>query len=225
MTTYIQPTLKNRRDTHLVRHVSRNSISILDVMHRLFFEGLSIDMCRKTAKRLTEEGYLAQFRLWDNRSLYRLGQRSISTWSLPRKRGNQLGPQRLPYEVGCLAYTCMDSVIKKRLLPQELLHQCPGFPESLIHQWAYTWERDQLFTIRVEPRCANPRRVVEKLASQLFNYCQNESVAKLWERQQFAFTVVVTSEEQEAVLHQANEQLGEPVRIETSHYPELIRIM
>ena len=184
-----------------------------------------MDMCRKTAKRLTDEGYFSQFPLWDNRSLYRLGQRAINAWGFPRKRGSKLGPQRLPYEIGCLAYTCMDTVVKKRLLPHEIQRRCPAFPPTLMHPWAYTWESNQLVTIRVEPRCGNPRRVIEKLAAQSFRYCEDDAVERMWNQNQFAFAVVVTSEEQEAVLHRANDDLGNPVRLQTSHYPELIRFM
>ena len=225
MKTYRKPLMKRTRDSALISHVLRNYISTLDVMHRLFFENLSVDMCRKTVKRLAKEGWLNQFPLWDNRSFYRLGPKAISVFGYPKKRTSKPGPQRLPYEIGCLAYTCMDIVVKKRLLPSELDERCPGFPEALMHPWAYTWEEGSLVTIRVEPRCGNPRRVVEKLSAQLYRYREHQTIEELHRDNRIRFAVVVASADQETVLEQANADLGYPIELDTCHYPELVRFI
>ena len=96
---------------------------------------------------------------------------------------------------------------------------------SLAHYWAYTWRDKCLSTVRVELRCGNPTRVIQKLSEQLYQYRQHEPLEQLYIEGRFKFVVVVGSESQESVLHQANDDLGGPIAMETSHYTELIRFM
>lgn len=225
LATFQKPNLRNPRDNALLMHVCRNTVSTLEVMHSQFFEHVSMDACRKAVKKLSENGYLSKYPLWDNKSVYRVGQKSVSSFGFPRKRSKKLGAIRLPYEVGCLAYTCMNADPRWRLLPFEIQTACKGFPPSLIHYWAYTWHQKQLSTVRVETRCGNPKRIIQKLSEQLYEYCKFETVAEMYKSGRFGFAVVVASEAQESVLHQANEDLGHPIPLETSHYTELVRFM
>jgi len=220
-----RPNLKSERANRVLMHVCRNTISTLRVLHRQFFDGLSIDACRKAVKTMCDRGYLSKYPLWDNKSLYRIGPRTISAFGFPRKRADKLGAIRLPYEVGCLAYTCMNTEPRPRLFPHELRKVCNEFPEQLMHCWAYTWHAKQLSTVRVEPSCGNPRRIIQKLSEQFYRYCEHEPLEELYRDDRFGFVVVVSSETQETVLHQANEDLGHPIPLETSHYTELVRFM
>lgn len=220
-----KPHLKSDRQNKALMHICRNTIGTQSVLHARFYSGLSYDACRKELKVLCDGGFLVQYPLWDNKPLYRIGKRSIRVFGWPRKRSHRLGPARLPYEVGCYALTNMTSVVRKRLLPIELQKVCPEFPHALIHCWAYIWHERVLATVRVEPRCSNPKRIIQKLTEQLYRYCEHKPLESLHQRNQFRFVVVVASEAQESALHLANEHLGDPVPLETAHYPELIRFM
>lgn len=218
-------TLASPRSNRLIMHVCRNSISLLDVMHRLFFDGLSHDACRKAVNELIEQRFINKYDLWGNRKLYRIGPRAVSAFGWPRKRADRPGPQRLPYLLGALNYTCMRETVQKQLLASELKRKCPWFPDELIHPWAYTWRDEVLRTIRVEPRCGRPLRVVRKLTSQLYQYCGCPEVQRLQDEGRLIFAVVVASDEQARVLRQANHDEGSPLHLETSVYSDLIRFI
>jgi hypothetical protein len=224
-TTYQKPVMKNERNSKVVMHVARNSGSTLEAIHRLRFGGLSMDSARKAAKQLVGDGYLVQYPLWENKSLYRLGPKSIAAWGFPRKQCSCPGPQALPYLLGCLHYTSMGSVIRKRLLPHELKKHLAWFPESLMQTWAYLWEESRLHTIRVEQHCGNPKRVIQKISKQLYLQREVPEFDELYENDQLRVVVVVCSDEQEAVLEQANENLGCPVPLITSVYDQLYRFI
>jgi len=223
--TFQRPNLECDRKNKVIMHVARNKASVLTVLHEHFYPGVTFDACRKEVKLLCDEGYLTQFPLWGRKSYFRPGRKAISVWSLPRKSANRLGVIGLPYEIGCLAYTYMGSVVKRRLLPFELSKKVPAFPGSLVHCWAYVWHEESLSTIRVEPRCSQPRRLIEKFSRQLYRYRETERLEELYADDRLRFVVVVASEPQELALQQANEDLGQPLPLETAHYDELIRFV
>lgn len=233
-----KPTLKSERKNKTLMHICRNTIGTQSVLHSRFYSGLSVDACRKEVKSLCDSGFLVQYPLWDNKPFYRIGGRAVSMFGWPRRRSIRLGATRLPYEVGCYAYTNMGDVVRKRLLPHELQREMKKqwktqalstpfkpFPRELMHFWAYVWHDDVFSTIRVEPRCANPKRIVEKCREQLYRYCTYAVLERLHQKDRLRFVIVVASEHQEAALHQANDELGETLPLEAAHYDELVRFM
>lgn len=219
-----KPDLENKRDAHIILHLLRNFITTLEVVHLLYFADRCIDTPRKVLGRLCKQGYLVKYPLFGNKQhYYRLGQSAITRWLYPRSRMAKLGAQRLPYEVGTLAYTCLDSEPRKRLLPEELQAELPWFPEALM-QWAYFFESSRLGTIRVEHR-ARPSAVVAKLSDQLYRYSEKPEFRSLIESGDFFFVVVTATEQQElAIRHEAKEQ-ALSVELRTANYPELIRFI
>ena len=222
--TYRIPDLENARDNQVICDVFRHSITTQEAAHRRRFTGLKFDASRKVLRRLTDQHFLVQYPLWENKSYWRLGPRAIRRWHFPRKRQDPLGPQRLPYEIGCLALTCLSATHRTRLLPHKLFQLLPWFPENL-RQWAYLWENNRLGMIRVEPRC-RPDRLVGKLCEHVYRYgALAPEFSELVDDRRFFLAVVCASEEQEhAVQHEAQHQ-NIDVEIETSHYPELVRFM
>lgn len=219
-----KPDLENKRDADIIHHVLRNFITTLDVVHGLFFADCCIDTPRKVLDRHCKRGYLTKYPLFGNKQHYfRLGPHAISRWAYPRTRMAKLGAQRLPYELGALAYTALDTEPRKRLLPQELKAKLPWFPDTLM-QWAYFFDSERLGTLRVEYR-TRPGAVISKLGDQLYRYSATPEFCSLIENGQFFFAVVTATEEQELALKQeAQEQLF-PAEIRTANYPELIRFI
>ena len=221
-----KPDLENRRDASIIAHNARNFITTHEAVEPLFFEGLSTDTSRKVLERLCKRGFLIRYSLFrKNHYYYRLGQHSVRRWGYPRSRSSKLGGLRLPYELGALAYNCLDfdEHPRKRLLPEELKAHLPWFPDTLM-QWAYLWDSGRLGTIRVEHRL-RPDRVIAKLNEQLYRYSELFEFRALIESARFFFIVVTATEHQaHALQHEAREQ-ALPVELRTSYYPELIRFI
>ncbi len=220
---YRPPDLENRRDNRVVLHVFRNLLTLHVCVHKLFFDGLTLDASRKVLTRLTDRGILNMYPLYGTTKYWRLGPRALTRWGYPRTRADKLGAQKLPYDLGALAYTCFGETPKKRLLEHQLLARLPWWPRSRM-QWAYIWDDGRLGMIRVEPRC-RPDRLVRKLGEQVFRYAEQPEFSQLVDEKRFYFVVVSASEYQElAVQHEASEQ-NLPVEIRTSHYLELVRFI
>ena len=220
---YKRPDLDVRRDNRLLMHTFRNFIAMPFVIHNLFFNGLSQDACRKVINRLEKNGYLVRYPLIGSQTYLRLGPKAVSRWQFPRSRSHKLGGQRLPYELGCMYYTCIEGQPRKRLLPHELKKHHSWFPDSL-QQSAYLQDGEQLATIRVEPRCT-PERVISKLGEQLYRYSEIPEFRTLIDCDGFYFVVVMASEAQaDAVAHQAIEQQL-AVDVRTAVYPELMHFI
>ena len=220
---YMPPDLNNRRDNRVVLHVFRNFMTTQEAVHRLFFNGLKPDASRQVLTRLTDDKLLTQYPLYSNKAYYRLGPRAIYRWGYPRSRGDVLGWLRLPYEVGCLHYTCLGGTPKKRLLQHRLLEKLPWFPHSLM-QWAYLWENDRLGMIRVEPRC-RAERVLKKLGEQIYGYAQYPEFSQLIEDGRFFVVIVTATEPQALAVEQEQYDQQFPAKIVTSYYPELERFI
>ncbi len=220
---YHKPDLDNRRENCVLMHLARNFISLPCVLHELYFAGRSVDTSRKVLTRLVRRGFLAKYRLLRNEHYYRLGPESVKRWGFPRTRTEKLGAQRLPYEIGALAYTSMDVRPRKRLFPHELLSRLPWFPESLL-QWAYLWENNRLVSIRVEHR-ARAEHVVAKLSDQLYRYSQHFEFRRLIEEGRFLFVVITATDHQELALQAEAQEQRLRVEVLTANYPELIHFI
>jgi len=221
---YRKPDLRNRRDANIIAHVFRNFITTSEVVHRLFFNGLSVDTSRKVLKRLREKDLLARYHIAGNRYYFRLGRASLARWGYPRSRSEKLGAQRLPYEIGTLAAMCFGGRPRKRLLPHELKNRLPWFPDSLM-QWAYLWEENTLGSIRVEARCSRPDRLVTKLSDQVYSYCANDEFRELVEQGRFFLIVILATEPQELAVQYEIEQQRFSIPVQTMHYEELVRFI
>lgn len=220
---YRKPDLRNRRDAAVLMHVVRNYITVAPVVHELFFSGRSTDSTRKVLRRLVDRGFLSEYPLFGNRSYYRLGPQAVARWGYPRTRTEKLGPQRLPYELGALAYTSMDTAPRKRLMPHELRRRLPWFPARYM-QWAYLWEEGRLGTIRVEAR-TGPERVLTKLGEQVYRYGQLPEFRELIQSSRFFFVLVTATGPQELAMQREAAEQALPVELRTAHYDELIRFI
>ncbi len=195
-----------------------------EATHKRRFEGLHLDNSRKVLKRLTKEKYLSEYPLFDNKPYWRVGPRAIKSFHFPKGRDKQLGSQRLPYDLACLALTTLNPTRRTRLLPHELVRALPWFPDSLL-QWAYLWEDERLRTIRVEPRI-RPDKLVRKLREQVFQYAATSAeFSQLIDDGRFFFVIVATSEAAELAIQAEADHENLPVEIETSYYETLERFM
>ena len=220
--TYRIPDLKNTRDKHILCDVFRNEMTTVAATHERRFSGLKLNTCGKVLRRLTKEKYLNEYHLWGNKSYWRLGPRGIQACNCSRKRGHALGPQRLPYLLGCLKVTCLSYTPRTRLLPHKLFQYLPWFPDRLL-QWAYLWEDNRLGTIRVEPRI-RADKLVQKLCEQVYQYGgMHSEFEKLIDERRFFFVVVTATEDQEHVVEDERKHQGLCVPLETIHYKELVR--
>ncbi len=226
--TYPKPDLELPRDNQLIDHVLRNHITTLSVVQDLFFAGLNYDTARKVLRRLVAANYLTRYPLFANGDYFRLGKAAISRWGYPRTRVPALGAQRLPYELGSLAYCCMDSDSdtgkkRTRLHASEILAQASWFPEPLT-QWAYLIKGDVLYSIRVEINHFGPS-ILQKLGQQLYEYSVLSQFKKCIQEKRFGFVVVMASEQQETALKKALRDEPFPVHVITEHYTELARFI
>jgi hypothetical protein len=223
---YRLPKLKDRRDTQILCDVFRNELTTLEATHKRWFGELTPDAARKVIDRLGRDKYLVDYPLWNNTPYYRLGPRGIKRCNCSAKRGDAVGPQRLPYLLGCVALTCLGPTTRLRLLPHELVKHVPFFAPTMHGPWAYLWEEEgqRLGTIRVELRL-RADRVVKKLCDQLYQYAgMSEEFSELIDSGRFFYCVVMASEEQEFALQEEAEQ-GLRVPLETSHFGPLERFV
>ncbi len=218
-----RPDLANRRDAAILMHVLRNFVTTAEVVHQLFFRELSLDTSRKVLRRLVDRKFLNEFPLFANKNYYRLGPAAVTRWDYPRSRSEKLGAQRLPYELGTLAYTCLDEKPRKRLLAEEIKEHWPWFPHRFL-QWAYILDGESLGTIRVEVR-TRPQRMIAKLAEQAYRYRETPEFRELIESGNFFFVVVTATELQELAVQAEAQEQGLAVSVRTSHYPELVRFI
>ena len=220
---YQPPDLPIRRDNRIVVHVFRNFITTHTVVHKLFFKGLSRDTSRKVLRRLVQRDILIQYPLFGNVAYYRLGQYAIARWNFPRNRSSKLGAQRLPYELGTLAFSSMGDVPRKRLLRHELLAKHPWFPTKLM-QWAYFVDGDKLLTVRVEIS-GRPAKTIKKFAEQIYQYSSHPEFRTLIESSKFRLLVVTATEAQEHALQVESVEQAFPIELQTAHYPELVKFI
>ncbi|WP_168205460.1 hypothetical protein [Bythopirellula goksoeyrii] len=151
----------------------------------------------------------------------RLGQAAIARWQYPKKYSRRLGPQILPYHLGCLSLTTLKKETPKRLLPSELEAYFPGFPQTNeLQQWAYYLDSstgvDRLATIRVEYRVGG-FAVINRVAEQFHSYRQHDCINELLDSGRFILHVVTATPQQEESLWDAAEHLAFPAPLETSH--------
>lgn len=220
------PDLKHQRSNEIISFCLRNHAATNNAIRYQILPDISVSTVQKIVSKLIKRGLLKRYRLHASKSYLRLGQSSIARWGYPASYSRRLGPQVLPYLLGCLSLTTYSKPPLKRLLPSELDSMVPnGFPESRdLNQWAYYRQQENgtetLFTIRVEFRVGGDA-VINKLSEQIHRYRQHPSIAKLIADKSFGVHVVTATAEQEEAVHSAAVRLGFPVSLRTSHDPDL----
>ena len=220
-----EPDLAHERYNAMLRFVARNQIATNDALNRTVVPEVAAATAQKMISKLIKRGLLKRWKLHASKSYLRLGPSAIARWRYPASLSRRLGPQVLPYLLGCLSLTTYSQPPLKRLLTQELEATFPGFPVGRdLLQWAYYRETqvglDSLVTIRVEYRVGGDA-VINKLSEQIHRYRQHECIAALLESRRFHVHVVTATAEQEQALHSSANRLGFTVPLRTCHDPSL----
>lgn len=221
-----KPDLKHQRSNRIIEFVLRNHTATNEAIRREILPDVSVSTAQKIISKLIKRGLLKRYRLHSSKSYVRLGPSAMARWSYPPTYSKRLGPQVLPYLMGCLSLATYSTPKVERLLPEELDSIVPGgFPKTRdLNQWAYYQTgdggHDLLFTIRIEFRVGGDA-VINKLSEQIHRYRQHSCIAKLIADGTFGVHVVTATAEQEEAVHSAAVRIGFPVLLRTSHDPDL----
>jgi len=215
-----RPNLTHERSNEIIWFIVRNLIATNDTLHRELFPDIAKATAQKIIVRLIKKGLLRRWPLHASKSYLRLGPSAIARWQYPESFARRLGPQVLPYQMGCLSLFSKHKPKLERLLPEELSLRLPGFPDTRdLHQWAYYLEDSsvgiRLVSIRVEYRVGGDA-VINKIAEQLHRYRQHPCINQLLDHGRFLVHVVTATAEQEMALWDAAERLSFPVELRTA---------
>ena len=219
--TYLpEPDLAHERSNNMIKFLLRNYVGTNDSIHRMELSDVQKPTAQKLIVRLINRGLLRRWPLHSSKSYLRLGQAAIARWQYPKKFSSRLGPQILPYHLGCLSLTTLKRESPKRLLPSEIEEYFPGFPETNdLQRWAYYRDCstgiDRLAMIRVEYRIGGDA-VINKVAEQFHQYRQHPCINELIDAGRFMLHVVTATPQQEEALWDAAERLCFPAPLETS---------
>lgn len=221
ITPFPKPDLAHERSNEMIRSAARNLVVTNESLHSEVVPEVTKATAQKLIVRLIKRGLLKRWPLHASKSYLRLGPAAVARWQYPTSLSRRLGPQVLPYQLGCLSLTSRSQPPIQRLLPEELEEQFPGFPNTRdLQQWAYYLDSSsgvpKLVTIRVEYRVGG-EIVVNKLAEQIHRYRAHRQINELLNTERFLFHVVTATVQQEESLWDAAEQLGFPAQLRTAH--------
>ncbi len=216
-----QPDLLHHRSNEMVRFLLRNHVGTNETIRRVVVPEVQKPTAQKLIVRLIKRGLLKRWPLHASKSYLRLGSAAIARWQYPQSYSRRLGPQVLPYQLGCLSLMANSQPSIQRLLPEELAQAFPDFPNTRdLHQWAYYLDSSgpasKLVTVRVEYRVGG-EAVINKVAEQLHRYRQHPCVNRLLDEQRFIVHVVTATAEQEMALWDAADRLRFPAILRTAH--------
>lgn len=223
------PDLTHERSNAMLRRAIRNKVETNRTLHHALFAGLGEATVQKLIRRMTDRGLLKRWRYDGSKSYLRLGQAAIARWGFAGEYYRRLGPQKLPYELGCLSLMTYHDPPLIRLLPHELVTHFAGFPVTKdVQQWAYyrvkSGDGPALATVRVEFRQGGDS-VVAKLGKQLHSYRKHQAFDQLYAEGRLILHVVTATADQEAALQAAAENGLPNIELRTSHDPSLTRFL
>jgi hypothetical protein len=130
----------------------------------------------------------------------------VRKWNLSPRRTQALGKQALATEFAALVYCCLQTHVRKRLLPQEIKRHYPWFPDHHMHR-PYYFDREQglrrLATIRVE-LSNSAQHIVWKHSQEIYNYRSIPEFRRLIDDGQVAYVIITPTPQ---MRDQISEQL------------------
>ncbi|MEQ1825211.1 MAG: hypothetical protein ABL921_04670 [Pirellula sp.] len=221
------PTLPVRRDNDILRHTHRMGLTTPPALHRLFLPTKSINAVSQITTRLVNAGYLARHRLAHRTFYYTLGMRSVRHFGAPRSKAMPRGEQVLPIDLGTLAFCCLGDVVRRRLLPEEIVSQYPWFPKPFLGQpfcWVVEGAAKRLAMVHVE-MSEFPEQVVRKHLRQVHSLRDCQEFAKLIDEDQFMLvTVTTTAERRDSLVAAFTENPWYPSFL-VLDYPDLCNLL
>lgn len=115
------------RDTAILEHLRRYHLTTPELLHRLFFGTAGLNAVRKVTSRLTREGKIRPYRLYEQRKYFVLTPREAVRLGEHRSIARRFEYQGLVNALGVLCY-CIEHEARK-FTPKEFAEQ---FPELVI---------------------------------------------------------------------------------------------
>jgi hypothetical protein len=187
----------------MLAHVFRNNLTLRTVLHRLFYtDGTLSAVSRRTAS-LVARGFLNRHVLFGKRIYFTAGQRAVRRFRLARNAARAIPKQRLPLELGSLAFCCGGEIVRKRLTAAELRSEFKWLPDWLVDSNVFYFDFDgdyrRLGWLRVEIS-GSPSYIVEKHQSDLYDLQQIRQFRQLIEEDELMIVTVTTSPERRIEL-------------------------
>lgn len=219
------PDLAHARSNRIIELGLRDHVITNESIHRRVLPEVAAATAQKIISKLIKRGLLKRWPLHGSRSYLRLGSSAIARWQYPASYSRRLGPQVLPYLMGCLSLTTYGTSPPVRLLPCELEQAFPEFPTTRdVQQWAYYQELSEsetkLATIRVEFRVGGDV-VVNKIAEQLHRLRNHPTLNQVLDSNRMIVHVVTATAEQEEAIWNSVSRIPLPAEIRTCHDPRL----
>ena len=220
------PDLDHERSNEIIHFVLRNHVATTDaIRYRVLPPGVTKNYCQKLVRKLVKRSLLKRWPLHAQYTYLRIGSRSVERWQYEESYYRRLGPQKLPYELGCLWLMAYHEPPLTRLFPHERATLFPDFPDSSdLRQWAYYEDSSEgepkLATLRVEYRVGGDA-VITKLNAQLYKYRKYPLIDRLLDSSRFVVHIVTATQEQENAIWNAYDRIGVPAELRVNHVPSL----
>ena len=117
----------NERDDAILEHLKRYHLTTPEVLHRLFFGTAGLNAVRKVTSRLTREGKIRPYQLFEQRKYFTLTPREAVRLGEHRSIARRFEYQGLVNALGVLSF-CVETGTQK-FTPKEFAEQ---FPELVI---------------------------------------------------------------------------------------------
>lgn len=210
------------RDFDILGHVARYRLTTLETVHRLFFEGSTVEAPKTVLRGLRAGGYLQSRPLYIRRAYYQLTTAAAGLLGEPPRAASPLGPQALVRAYGVLAHCCHgDDKERRRLTRAEFEAAFSYLHENGVPFDAFYVERDsRLRLVRViVDQGGDAKRLLRKCTEIRRRAATTPGFQDLLRAGEFELAVVTAAPEKMETLRVAYEARDElrsfPVRFDT----------
>ncbi len=217
-----------KRDHAILEHIGRYRLTTTQVLHRLFFDGLSANAVKSTRRRLQEAGYIQSADLFGNQSYFYLTKKAAILVAAENYFSEPLGEQALPEYFGVLSFCCVNGNDREALSRTEFVEAFPELATQHVPRWPYFIDDDSGHK-RLGFVVVNQQRGFRAVIRQCRDIIQKRSIVPAFQslilNDEFLIVIVTSKDGKRYALEQAIERRPLAVKVSVEVVPDLVHLV
>jgi hypothetical protein len=212
------------RDLNILRHTWRYRATVPEVLHLLFFRGLTLKAVERVTTRLQREGLLQSFPLFGRSRYFTLTSKAARLLGVSEKwLDKPMGPQALIQNVCILAASCLGPTRRERMTAEEFAQRFPALVVRGVGSSRYHLDRDAAsglvrLGLFVPDFQSDRRRLVRKVRREFDRRMRHPAWNRLIRDGLFSATVLTGFPKKAEALREALGREKFPHRVEVVPY-------